>query len=815
MFDFQPDNRYLSFASSRFYQVEGRPENVWEFTVKRLILGIAVVALLSHCAAWAATPSKSVIDVRIEGNQRLSKNAVLSYVKTRVGTVYDEQTVKADRDRLMGSGRFTSVVATREYTEEGVIVAFKVDERPTISKLEIIGNKKFKTEELLKDMPIGEGDPMNQASIEGGKQAIINKYREEGYHFITVTVDEEALRDKSELTYNIVEGPQTIVKKVRFEGNHYFSNFSLKMKTSTKAKVWPFVAGSLNVEKVERDVTLLRNIYVQDGFLDAEVGRKLDFSTDKTSVVVTFVIKEGPRYRISEIVFEGNTVFSAEELRRRLTFHQGSFFTTETLRLDKQKVDSAYGEVGYIEAQVQVNKRFLNPTAPAPQWAEDIDGGKPALINLVFNITEQDQYRIGQIKIQGNSITQSRVIRREFRFYPEQLCDTVSIEMSKNRLKELRLFDEVTITPIGTPQKAVKDIVVEVKEGRTAEFMMGVGVSSNSGLLGTVSLTQRNFDIFAWPSSWKNLLKPQTFKGAGQNFNISAEPGTEIMRFNIAWFTPYIFDLPYSLGVKGYLFNRGYNDYDVTRLGVQTSVGHRFKNRWYGELSNRIEGIQMDVDSTERESCVEYQEDAGSHTIVGFRGSLTRDRTDSRWMPSTGDRFQLSYEQVVGTEVFGKLGADYRIYRTVYVDALDRKHILAGRMTFGQILGQATVFERYFAGGTGSIRGFEFQGISPRGHNAAGQVTSDAIGGDMLLLAGAEYSFPLISDKLRGVVFLDSGTVESDFGISSYRVSAGFGVRWSIPFFGPVPMAFDFGFPLAKNKEDDTQIFSFSLGWTF
>ena len=267
--------------------------------------------------------------------------------------------------------------------------------------------------------------------------------------------------------------------------------------------------------------------------------------------------------------------------------------------------------------------------------------------------------------------------------------------------------------------------------------------------------------------------------------------------------------------MKSYVFDRGYDDYDITRLGVQTSFGHLFKNRWYGELSNRVEGIQMDVDSTEQISCVEFNEDAGSHLLIGLRGSLTRDRTDSRWMPTTGDRFQVSYEQVVGTEVFGKLGADYRIYRTVYVDALDRKHILAGRVTFGQILGDATVFERYFAGGTGSLRGFDFHGISPRGHNAAGQKTSDAIGGDMLLLAGAEYSFPIFGDKLRGVVFMDTGTVESDFGITSYRVAAGFGVRWTIPFFGPVPMALDFGFPLAKDKDDDTQIFSFSLGWTF
>jgi len=779
--------------------------------VKRLILGIVAVVLLSQCAA-AAPPSRIVASVQVTGNNKLGLNAVMSYIKTRSGTVYDEQIVKADRDRLMASGRFVGVIATREYTDKGVIVTFKVAERPIIEKLQILGNKQFPTDELLQVIPLGQGDPINSAGIETAKQAIVNKYHEDGFHFAQATVDKDALQKKHEVIFNIVEGPQTIITKVKFEGNHYFSNFSLGMKTSTKARLWPLIDGSLNTEKIQRDVTLLRNIYVQDGFLDAEVGRRLNFSPDKTKATVTFVINEGPRYRINDIIFKGNTVFSGEELRRRLTFRQGVFFTTDGLRLDKKKVDAAYGEVGYIEAEVDINKRFLAPNAPPPPWAKDVDGGKPALINLVFKVTEHDQFRIGQIKIQGNSITQSRVIRREFRFYPEQLCDTVAIEYSKNRLKEIRLFDEVNITPVGTEQKAVKDILVQVKEGRTAEFMMGVGVSSNSGLLGTVSFTQRNFDITAWPGSWKSMLKPQTFKGAGQRFSLSAEPGTELMRFNVSWSTPYIFDLPYSLGIKGFLFNRGYDHYDETRVGTQASVGHRFKNRWYGELATRLENVNVDVNDS---AAVEVWEDRGTHTLLGFRGSLTRDRTDSRWMPTTGDRFQLSYEQVVGTDIFGKAGADYRIYRTVYVDALDRKHILAGRVTFGQITGDAPVFEKFYAGGIGSMRGFSFRGISPRGKARNGGSDNDPIGGDMLFLAGMEYSFPLVTDKLRGVVFLDTGTVEGDFGFTSYRASAGVGLRWTIPFFGPVPMALDFGFPLMKEAEDDTQIFSFSLGWTF
>ncbi len=760
----------------------------------------------------AQQPPNTVIEVRVEGNDRLSRNAVLSYVKTRVGMAYDDQIVKADRDRMTASGRFSRVTATRKYTPKGVIVTFKVVERPTVTQVELVGLKKYKEEELRKDLPISEGDPLNQATIEAGKQVIINKYHSDGFHFIKVTVDEEALNKKHVVLYRIVEGPRTIIKKVSFEGNHYFSNFSLKLRISTRAKFWPFIPGVLNFEKIERDVTLIRNIYVADGFLDAEVGRDPDFSDDKKTVRITFLIKEGPRYRINKVQFEGNTVFSGQELERRLKFKQGSFYTSEVLRLDIKKVESAFGELGYIDVEVHPEKRFWSPERHPPPWAQHLDGGKPALLDLIFRIVEHDQYRIGTIRIQGNSITQERVIRREFRFYPEQLYDTVAVEYSKVRLQGLRLFDEVTITPIGTRKKDVKDILVEIKEADTGKFMIGVGVDSNSGAFATVSFTQQNFDILAWPKSFKQFIKAESFKGAGQTFNITAEPGIEFMRFSVGWFTPYIFDQPYSVGLKVYLFERDYDGYEELRLGVQGSIGHLFKNRWYGELATRMENIQIDAYNN---SAVEIQKDEGHHILVGLRGSLVRDRTNSRWMPSDGDRFRFSYEQVVGTDVFGKFGADYRIYRTVYVDALDRKHILAGRTSFGQIVGDAPVFEKFYGGGLGSVRGFRYRGISPRGHWPGGAKHDDPIGGDMMLFVGGEYTFPIIAEQLRGLVFLDTGTVEKDFGISTYRASVGFGVRWTIPFFGQVPMSFDFGFPIVKDEDDDEQIFSFYLGWTF
>jgi len=186
--------------------------------------------------------------------------------------------------------------------------------------------------------------------------------------------------------------------------------------------------------------------------------------------------------------------------------------------------------------------------------------------------------------------------------------------------------------------------------------------------------------------------------------------------------------------------------------------------------------------------------------------TLVRDRTDSRWLPSKGDRLSLSYEQVSGDFDFGRAVVDYRIYHTLYLDPLDRKHILAARATAGAIFGEAPVFERFYGGGLGFIRGFDFRGISPRQGPA-----DHPVGGDFMTLLGAEYTFPLAGRELRGVLFVDTGAVEREAGIWDYRVSAGFGIRIHAPFFGRIPMTLDFAFPINKHPDDDTELVSFSI----
>ncbi len=760
----------------------------------RLLLLVAAFAAIAPvlCGADVARAAgDKVIEVRVEGNNVLSDNAVLVHVRLEPGDEYDEGVAKADKDRLLSTGRFSSVVVQKTQAEGGVIVTFVVTERPVVAKLLIKGNKAFKTNELTKELTFGVNDPLNEFSVEAGRQAIRTKYRSKGFHRAEVTCDAAALRN-NEVIYQIVEGPQVFIKKISFEGNHHFGSLRLKQQIGLSQRLWPLIPGYLDIDQADNDVGAIRTLYIEDGFLDVEVDRKLDFSPDKTKVTLTFLINEGPRYRVSKLTFKGNTVFSGEELAGRLKLQPQTYLTSLALRRDEKTLADTYGEVGYIEAAIVTRKVYEE---------------QPGLVELEFTITEKDKYKVGKVIIRGNDITQERVIRRQLGIFPEQLYNTVAVEKSKQELLESRLFSDVTITPVGdTP--GIRDAVVQVKEAMTAQFMIGAGVSTDSGLLGSISLTEKNFDIMRWPTSWADFTSGRAWRGAGQTFSIVAEPGIELMRFHIEWFEPMLFDKPYSLGTKAFLFNRDRDKYEETRYGGVVSFGHRFKNLWYGELATRIEDV--DISSIDSDAAREIFDDEGSHLLLGFKGSLIRDRTDSRWLPTTGDRFRMSYEQVTGDYNFGKAEAQYKIYRTLYVDALDRKHVLSGRVAFGGIVGDAPIFERFYAGGIGSVRGFEYRGISPRGTG-----TDDAIGGDMMLLVGTEYEFPIITNQLRGVLFVDTGTVEENYGMTAYRASIGAGIRWTLPLFGQVPMSFDFGIPVLKDSEDDTQIFSFSLGVSF
>ena len=241
---------------------------------KSVTLAVVAAALGSVLASGArAQPVRKVLEVRIAGNKQMSVSAIMAQVRTRTGSDYVERVVRDDEQRLLKTGRFLNVEATATFTAQGVIVTFTVAERPLVAGVVFRGNKAFKTGKLAAEVPFGRSDPMNDYTISAGKQAIESLYRKKGYYFVRVTVDAPEMAKTRRVVYQIVEGPKVAIRKIHYKGNRHFRTLALRMKVSATARIWPFSAGTLDADQIQRDVDTIRNLYTSEGFLDAEVGR--------------------------------------------------------------------------------------------------------------------------------------------------------------------------------------------------------------------------------------------------------------------------------------------------------------------------------------------------------------------------------------------------------------------------------------------------------------------------------------------------------------------------------------------------------------
>lgn len=747
------------------------------------------------------TDGMPVSDVRIEGLDTLSEAYVRRIITTLPGQPYSRRQVEEDVRALLRTRKFLNAFAQTDVHDGRVAITFQVQEKPCLVAVELSGNKRFTNVELYEDTPV-PGTPLDLYATRRAAADMLEKYRRAGYYYATVELDENTLQREGRALYRITEGPRVKVRNVEFEGNRYFGRPRLRMIVESKTYIWLFRTGALDEDQAERDALGLQQFYRDEGFLDARVDYRLDFDPiERADVNLVFVIEEGPRYRVNAINVEGNEVFPASRIAEVMRLQPGGVLREEARRTDASRIRDLYGEIGYVETGVAIQPEFTE---------------QPDVVNVRVTVVEGNRSRFGRITIRGNQRTRDEVVRRELRFFPGEYYNTVEARAAARRVQETGLFRQgsVTIVPLDDVQ-GYREALVTVEETETTQFLVGVGVSTDNGILGSLSIDNRNFDIADWPRSWREFFSARAFRGDGQRLVFQAEPGTEVSRFRIAFTEPYLADKPLRLDTSVYLFQRGREAYDEERLGLTLGLSKRFYggvlDGWAIEGAGRIEAIN--IDSVDPFAAREIREAKGNHVLTALKAGIVRDTTDSRILPSEGYRLGFSWEQVGalgGDYSFGKPAISFATYRTVRTDILDRKSILAFRADAAWIVNDGPVFERYYGGGYGSLRGFSFRGVSPRRG-----IYDNPVGGNFIMLAGGEYSFPLYGKTFRGVTFLDMGTVEESFELTGWRASVGFGLRVQVDFFGPVPIVFDFGFPIAQDDDDDMQVFNFAFGASF
>lgn len=758
---------------------------------------ISACALLVGTASGQDAPPLPIKNVSIKGLARTNPTYATDIIGVSTGDKLDRAVLDQAVRRLLRTGKF--LTARYDVVEEadGAVVVFEVRERALISAVIFEGNLKFRDKQLAEEVAVKAGDSVDPFSARAGRDGIRQLYLESGYSEVVVSFDQDRLESTGQLAYRIEEGIRVRVRRIEFQGNEAFKSAVLQRQIATKKAAWILNPGDFDPERAESDAAALQRYYRDAGFLDARASYQREVSDDGRDLTLIFTIVEGTQYRISEIDFRTGDVFSREELIDVMSSIEGDVIRQPIVDQDVRAMQAKFWELGYIYSGVRATRVFAE---------------EPGLVSLIIEAQAGEQFRIGKVVARGNARTRDKVVRRALQLYPpDDLLDLNETKEAETRLRQTQIFDSARVFPIGD-EPGRRDVVIDVQEAeRSGDVVFGLGVTSNSGVVGTIVLDLKNFDISDWPRSWSELFKFRSLFGGGQRFRLEFQPGTEVSRFRIDFTEPYLYDKPLRFDASLFLFSRGRDGYDENRIGFTTSLGKRFERGilagWSGEAALRFENVG--VDNVDLFASSEIRDDEGSNFLTSLKLSLVRDRTDNRFIPSKGDRVRFSYEQfgILGGDLgFARLSSVYTWYKTLNVDNLDRKSVLRLKGEGGAIIGDAPVFERFFAGGIGSIRGFEFRGVGE--HDG---LNNNNIGGNYLILLGAEYSFPLIGENVRGHVFLDTGTA----GSGSYRGAIGAGVRITLDIFGPLPLEFNLAAPFGNDGNDDEQVFSFLIGTLF
>jgi len=745
-------------------------------------------------AVAAEEAGVKVTAIEIRGNKRIEVPAIIGRLTLKPGDPYTPENVHGQIKILYDAGYFEDVQVKAEPGAGGVALIFLVREKPFIAEIVFDGNQALSDDKLKEKITIKNQAFLDQAQVKESAEKIRLAYQGDGFFNCEVipvvqTLDE----DRKRLTFFVKEGDKARIKTVNFDGMHAATKDEMFKVMATREYVpWyglftqrklpSFVsdAGVLKREEMNNDVERIKEILLNRGYLNAQVGLPtVELSDDRKWFVVTYPVKEGEPFTISEIGFRGNVVFEDPELRQGLKMKPGEIFQRQKLRDEITRLKDLYGSKGYAFADVVPN---VIPN----------DADRTAAI--ILTVKEGELMQVRQININGNEKTKDNVIRREIRVDEQDVIDTPSLKRSFQRLNNLNFFETVEILPqqVG-PDKV--DLNVKVKEKPTGQFSIGGGFSTLDQLVAIADITEGNLGGNGWMGRVRGQL--------GQKRQLGL----------ITFRNPYLNDSLTSMQFDLFSTQTNFVTYKERKLGGSVTFGRWFSEYVSGSISPVAEHIKYSNPTFSAPDLIRNQ--IGEQTTTGFRGTLTRDTRDFHMDPRTGWRTTISLglgtSYLGGTNDFFKYTFDVQKYTPLPFDTR-----LSVRARYGVVEGLSTnghtdpvpLTELYFVGGINTMRGFVF--------GKAGPVTSTntILGAASELIFNFDYIFPISEEaKLNGVVFFDYGKGFAGSSVSTkLRSAAGFEGRWVSPF-GPLRAAY--GINLDPNEGEREGVFEFTVGSVF
>ncbi len=732
--------------------------------------------------------------IDIKGNKTINVSSILSKIKTRAGQPYLDTVISDDLKRLYNTGYFSDVRVKKIPYMGGVKVVIYVKEKPIVDEITFSKTRYIKIKAIKEKLKTVVGKFLDKRLLKEDINTIKQMYVNKGFTNAEVDVQSfvDDVTNKASVHFMIKEGNRVVVRRIYISGNYHYPDKRILKIIKTRSKTL-FNSGKFKQEVLDEDMERIMAFYEQNGFIDANADYTIK-KMKKGGLEIDIHIDEGKQYFIDSVVVVGNKEVTDKEILSVIkNVKQGEIFSKERVEEDINNIRALYFDRGYIFANVEDSTSLDEYT------------GK---VKVKIKINEGEVAYIRKIKIQGNTRTRDIVIRRELRMFPGDRFDGGKLRRSKERLNNLGYFEEVGFDIEDTSIPNEKDLVVQVKEAKTGTFSFGGGFSTVDKFVGFIEIEQRNFDITNWP----------TFTGGGQHLQLRAETGSTRNNLILSFFEPWLFDYPVSFGFNAFRTERtkeediGYA-YDEERVGGDISLGKQFSEYVSGTVSYKREVIT--IDNMDSNVSADLAAEKGTNTVSMISFDLKRDSRDNVFSPTKGFIISGSFD------IAGKFfGGDKEFYRTQFIGSyyipLKFDSVLEFRLRAGVIdaygdSSKVPIFERFFAGGARTIRGYDERKVGP-----LDSVTNDPIGGEGMLVANIEYTIPII-DIVKMAAFFDSGNVwadMNDFGSGGIKSGVGIGLRVKTPV-GPINL--DYGYPLNKEPGEDSRsgkfYFSISRGF--
>ena len=579
------------------------------FSVQRLHWLLVMLVLVFVAAgpvreALAQTPTAKVASIEIRGNKKIELPAIQGRLTLKPGDPYTPENVRGQIKILYETGYFEDVQLETEPTPEGIALTFVVQEKPFITEIVFDGNEELSDDKLKEKITIKSQAFLDQQQAKESAEKIRLAYQEDGYFSAQVipivqTLDE----DRKRLTFFIKEGEKAKVKTVNFEGMRSASKSEMFKVTATREwvpwyglftqlKLPSFLsdAGVLKREEMNNDVERIREVLLNKGYLNAQVGLPtVELSEDKKWFNVTYTVNEGEPFTVAEVGFRGNTVFEEPELRDKMKIKPGEIFQRQKIRDEISRLTDLYGSKGYAFADVVPN---VNPNA------------EERTATIILSIKEGEMMRIRQINIHGNDKTKDNVIRRELRVDEQDVIDTPSLKRSFQRLNNLNFFETVEILPQQVDADKV-DLNVRVKEKPTGQFSIGGGFSTLDKLVAIADITEGNLGGNGWMGRIRGQLGQQRTLGL------------------ITFRNPYLNDSLTSMQIDVYRSMTNYITYFEKKAGASLTFGRWLSEYVTGSVSFVAEQLDFSDPTIDAPELVLSQ--LGTQSTTGFRTSLARD----------------------------------------------------------------------------------------------------------------------------------------------------------------------------------------------